>query len=472
MRHEQRTNRAAKTDFAKSGQTLLMNATLKWRVAALMLAIGAFALLIVWAVVTSWERLEKSRALARAGAAESTGITRHFQSTLLELNNHLLRLAAERDTNQWTLFESEWTALNRWLDAQSLSSPTERQLLGQITSVYDDYHVAAAQFRERVHSGEAGLQIHDFAQLQRELSRLVDLASQLGEAHRSVLREALAASRASLTHLQTLLLAALFLLLASASWLAFLVYKQLIAPLQVKLVESRALLERQEKLASLGVLAAGVAHEIRNPLTAIKAWLFLHQRKLQAESQELADAQIVANELNRLERIVKDFLLFARPSEPQFDVIPADRPLREVRDLLSAQFTQANIQIALDGAAAAEIRVDPQQLKQVLINLAQNAADAIGSHGTITLGARLDHQLLGGRERDVVILEVADNGKGIPSEVEQRLFDPFFSTKETGTGLGLSIAARIVQEHGGALQYRTRINHGTTFGIILPRVAT
>jgi len=104
----------------------------------------------------------------------------------------------------------------------------------------------------------------------------------------------------------------------------------------------------------------------------------------------------------------------------------------------------------------------------VLINLVQNAAESIGRDGTVTLGARQSTGRLGDGETSVVILEVTDDGKGIPPEVEKRLFDPFFTTKESGTGLGLSIAARIVQMHGGALQYQTRPNHGTTFGIVLP----
>lgn len=116
------------------------------------------------------------------------------------------------------------------------------------------------------------------------------------------------------------------------------------------------------------------------------------------------------------------------------------------------------------------IRVDTGQFKQVLINLIQNAADSIGRDGTVTLRARPGRKRLANGETPVVIFEVTDTGKGIPPHLERRLFDPFFTTKENGAGLGLSIAARIVQQHGGRLQYQTQVDRGTTFGIILPRV--
>jgi signal transduction histidine kinase len=117
------------------------------------------------------------------------------------------------------------------------------------------------------------------------------------------------------------------------------------------------------------------------------------------------------------------------------------------------------------------INVDPEQIKQVLINLVRNAADSIVGAGTVTLSARKDRKRLANGETPVVILEVADTGRGILPDVEKRLFDPFFTTKENGTGLGLPIAARIVQNHGGVLQYQTQVNHGTTFGIVLPEAA-
>ena len=234
-------------------------------------------------------------------------------------------------------------------------------------------------------------------------------------------------------------------------------------------MESRALLERQEKLASLGLLAAGVAHEIRNPLTAIKAWLFLQQKHLQPGSPEHADTEVIANEVNRLERIVKEVLLLARPSEPHLATVPADEPLRQVQALLMPQLGKANIQLTVQDSVSFPVKIDSQQIQQVLINLIQNAADSIGRDGEVSLRARLDNKRLTDRVAEVIILEVADTGKGIPPEVEKRLFDPFFTTKDAGTGLGLSIAARIVEKHGGALQYQTRPNHGTTFGIVLPR---
>jgi signal transduction histidine kinase len=264
----------------------------------------------------------------------------------------------------------------------------------------------------------------------------------------------------------------LFALLILGAWLAAIVYREMITPLKVKLVESRAIIERQEKLASLGLLAAGVAHEIRNPLTAIKARLFTQGKLLQPGSAEQVDAQVIDQEINRLERIVKDFLLFARPSEPESKVLPADQPLREVAALLGPQLEKSGIRLTFVAGPEARLKVDPQQIKQVLINLVQNAADAIGQNGSVTLRTRLDHIQFNGKPADVAVLEVIDTGKGISPEVEKRLFDPFFSTKDGGTGLGLSIAARIVEKNGGALQYRTRVNHGTTFGIVLPRLAT
>jgi signal transduction histidine kinase len=190
---------------------------------------------------------------------------------------------------------------------------------------------------------------------------------------------------------------------------------------------------------------------------------------LQAVPAARKDTDIIGAEISRLERIVQDVLSFARPSDPKLETIASGTLLREVQGLMSPNLENREVQLVVESCPELFIRADSGHLKQVLINLVRNAAEAIDGAGIVTLRTRALRTPLGGRETDAVILEVADNGKGIPPEVEKRLFDPFFSTKETGTGLGLPIAARIVERHGGMLRYQTRPGHGTTFGVVLPR---
>ena len=253
------------------------------------------------------------------------------------------------------------------------------------------------------------------------------------------------------------------LLLALIIALAALVYRGAITPLRNQITQSQEQIERQEKLASLGVLAAGVAHEIRNPLTAIKFRLYSLKRELSVEAAN-EDADMIASEINRLERIVKDFLQFARPSEPELLPVSADRLLRDVSELMRPELNKAGISVKLETSNSVWVRADIQQIKEVLINLIQNSADSIGQEGVITLRTRNGHS-------SNAALEVTDSGKGIPTEARDRLFDPFFSTKENGTGLGLSISARIVEMHGGELRYQTQLNRGTTFSVVLPRAS-
>jgi signal transduction histidine kinase len=277
-----------------------------------------------------------------------------------------------------------------------------------------------------------------------------------------------AESNRGLRLLRWVVVGALGCLAGLALWLALLVYRDLIAPLELKLIAAEALAERHGKLASLGVLASGVAHEIRNPLTAIKARVFTLRRRLAEGTAEHNAAEVIDGEINRLERIVQDFLRFARPADPQRIEVAADQLLREVVAFLAPQVAPATLRMDAEGSVSAVVDADPEQIRQVLINLIQNAAEAVSSEGEITLRVRLATRPLGGHQTEVVILEVEDNGCGIPTENANRLFDPFFTTKSAGTGLGLSIAARIVEKHGGALQYQTQVGKGTVFGIVLP----
>lgn len=234
--------------------------------------------------------------------------------------------------------------------------------------------------------------------------------------------------------------------------------------------QAEQLLERQEKLATLGTLTAGIAHEIRNPLTSLKARLYTLEKHLHAVPAARRDTDIITAEISRLERIVQEALSFARPADPTLERIPVDTLLREVHGLMSTSLEGRGVSLVLETEAGLTLKADSGHLKQVLVNLVRNAGDAIEGSGTITLRSRRKQAVLQGAETEAVFLEVEDTGKGIPPEIEKRLFDPFFSTKDTGTGLGLPIAARLVEKHGGRIEYRTLPGKGTTFSVLLPTV--
>jgi signal transduction histidine kinase len=406
--------------------------------------------------------------------AESGQIASHFKDAVRELNNTRLQYALGRDPAVWRQFERSSAELDHWLDQQAplLKTDGEKQALDRVKAAYRDYlRTARAVSAPEAGPPRPGELLAAFTRARSESEHLFDLGEDLARAHFRSRDRLIAEARQRLRGLQSSLLVLLGLLFACGTALAAVAYRDLIAPLRLKLVESQGLAERHEKLASLGMLAAGVAHEIRNPLTAIKAALFIQQKRFAPGTAEHADAELVQREISRLEKIVNDFLRFARPGDPELATIPADLLLQEVRTIFTPQLDRSGIRLVLGEPTPWLVRVDPGQIKQVLINLVQNAVDSVGRDGTVTLRARRDRKWVAGAERDVVILEVADTGKGIPPEVGERLFDPFFTTKEEGTGLGLSIAARIVEKHRGSLQYQSQVNLGTTFGIVLPQAA-
>jgi len=421
------------------------------------------ALLIGRSAFVSWREIRELRRGFTTAQLESFRIADQLQAELLKLDSRLLKYADGRRPEDWRGFEDESRRLDAWIDQQktALTTPEEKAVLSEINAAYDGYLAAAGEIA-------AGAASFDKFKVEAAEERLVTLGLKLANAHREALGRFAASTQQSLALLQAVIFTALLALVLLAALAAAVVYREMIAPLRVKLTESQALVERHEKLASLGVLAAGVAHEIRNPLTAIKARLFTQQKALAPASRERADAEFIGREIDRLEKIVSDFLRFARPVEPErVPLSPADL-LHEVRQLMAQQLRESSIDLAVERAVETKVLGDPEQLKQVLINLVQNAAEALGTGGTIRLRAVESRIALGGRMREVAIIEVEDNGTGIPPEVQKRLFDPFFTTKQTGTGLGLSIAARIVEKHAGALRVKTAVNRGTTFGVVLP----
>jgi signal transduction histidine kinase len=448
------------------------------RLAVFALMVGLVALLLVEIQSNVASRMANLGSKFGNLTAESFYVGVDMRGRLRRQNEHVLNYKLTQHPAEQEAFVKEATTNKHWLAEMGrvLSlhpghTAEERKLFDQIQPAYGRYLAAAKPLFEADAAGaEPAAFVGCYQTVREKTAPLLVLTDQFVRAQQRAFDGFLEDSRKTLGALHRLLNLSEALLLASTLALAVLIYRGMIAPMRRELTESQAIIERQEKLASLGTLAAGVAHEIRNPLTAIKFRLFSLKKSLPSEFADHEDTGVITAELNRLERIVKDFLQFARPSEPELVRLPAQRLLEEVRELLHAELEKAAIQLQLETAPEIWIQADTHQIKQVLINLIQNAADSIGCNGTITLGVRSGAASLGGRSRSVSVLAVADTGPGIPPEVEKRLFDPFFTTKEGGTGLGLPIAARIVTAHGGLLRYRTQLNRGTVFEIVLPRI--
>lgn len=225
---------------------------------------------------------------------------------------------------------------------------------------------------------------------------------------------------------------------------------------QKKVIES-------EKLAALGRMAAGLAHEIKTPLTSIKMNSELLSRTPSLSSDEHDSLNIIHKELQRLEGLVKDVLLFARPAKLESSLVDLDALVREVLDQCSPEFTSRSIGVKTElGLDNMTIPCDQGKIRQVLLNVLGNAADAIKKDGKITVRSSLAD------DSRYVLVEVEDTGEGIPLGQLEKLFDPFFTTKASGTGLGLSISKRIVEQHSGKIEVASQEKKGSTFRIELP----
>jgi two-component system sensor histidine kinase PilS (NtrC family) len=227
----------------------------------------------------------------------------------------------------------------------------------------------------------------------------------------------------------------------------------------LKAMEARV--HRSERLAALGQLAANMAHEIRNPLASMSGSIELlsRDRSLSSDNRELME--IVLEEADRLNRLIADFLDYARPCEPQpIPVDLADLCEEALRMLQNAPPSGAQVRIETE-LRPAPIEADPGQLKQVLWNLLKNAIEAMPGGGTLTVGAA--SVPAGG-----AVLSVRDTGAGIEPADIGRIFDPFFTTKERGLGLGLATVHRIVDGHGGRIEVQSAPGQGTLFTVHLP----
>jgi signal transduction histidine kinase len=396
-------------------------------------------------------------------------------------------------------------SFNTWLKKarNSAQRDNERSILNQLESEYIHYVYARDQVIDLYKAGKrkAGAERH--WEVRKQFFAIQGLCDQYKEIQNEQIMQARIESRAQTRMISRMTLVALPGVLVLAILLAYILLNQVLRPIRIlsmeasdvdlksplpremtalrqrvqslvenvdqtqsELQQSRAHLLQAEKLAMVGKLAAGVAHTIRNPLTSVNMRLFSLERSLELSQTQREDFEVISEEVRHIDTIVQNFLEFARPPKLKIQSISPSEVVDMALQLLRHRLESYGVTVELDRQRyLPKIEADPEQLKEVLINLLVNSCEAMGEGGSIVIREEEGVAEPLGR---VVVIRVKDNGPGIPKSIRPKIFEPFFSTKEEGTGLGLSIAHRIIEEHGGWLSLKSKEDEGTTFTITLP----
>jgi two-component system sensor histidine kinase HydH len=220
-------------------------------------------------------------------------------------------------------------------------------------------------------------------------------------------------------------------------------------------------LKRAGRMSALGHMSAGLAHEIRNPLAGIDGAAAILRDECHNESRRIEFLDIIQKETRRLDRLVTNFLEFARPRAPAMQTVHIDSLVQSVVNVVKQTAARHNIEFAVDiPGNLPSLPCDAGQIKQVLLNLMLNSVQAMPHGGSITISSTL--------QNDAVLVRVCDTGPGIPASDAEFIYDPFFTTKETGTGLGLPTAYQIIEQHGGELKLEKSDSSGACFTFTLP----
>jgi len=238
---------------------------------------------------------------------------------------------------------------------------------------------------------------------------------------------------------------------------------------------------RMDRLASLGVLASGIAHEVRNPLAGIKTMAQTLEEELDKNDSRQEYLARIIKQVNRLDKLLQALFSYAKPREPVRMKHQLSEIIKEVDVLLDERLKKSNLQYQkIFDPNLVPVYVDFHQIQQVFINLYMNALDAMPDGGILELSARTVETIIYTRDRRkrsfinqnkpgrYVEVKVRDTGVGIKPDQLNIIFDPFFTTKPQGTGLGLSIVYRIIEEHGGDIRVDSKVGEGTTFTLLLP----
>jgi len=429
------------------------------------LAIAVVALLAAsaWRLATAMDRIDEVQSASDDLQIRRFRIAAQLRSRIHRMNSTLFRHQVTGAAALSERFSSLEAQLTRFIEERRplLDSQEEKEILRQIEDGLRLYLSEARNLMEARQRGEetelAPVRIERIIEMADET---VELTNELAVARSEAFRELLQGYRSSVRGLQRTVLISFALTVASAAGLSWLAWKVFFSPMRLELQEARTIAGQREELANIGTLASGIAHEIRNPITAMKARTFALAELVEPGSPAAKQAQVIDQELARMERVVRDFLDFARPAEPDTERTWLAEFLAEIQEFIGPDMQQRNVVFEVAASTGIEAWIDKEQMKQVVLNLVRNAAEACGvEDGKVTLKA----ERAGSRAR----ISVTDNGAGIPMGFREKLFVPFFSKKHGGTGLGLPIARNIVRKHGGELTFESVEGHGTTFVIEL-----
>jgi len=238
-------------------------------------------------------------------------------------------------------------------------------------------------------------------------------------------------------------------------------------------------IRRSDRLASLGTLSAGMAHEIKNPLVSIKTFAQLLPERYQDSDFRDTFSNLIGHEIDRIDSLVNQLLRFARPAKPVLKPMHVHEVLEKSLQLVGHRLYQKEIKLTRSWQADVDtIRADADQLEQVFLNFFLNAMDAMKHGGVLSVRTEIHAATewvaaisgSNGDSHEVLRVTVRDDGEGIRKEDIPHVFDPFFTTKDYGTGLGLSVVHGIIQEHGGQIEVESELRKGTSFHILLPLV--
>ena len=224
-----------------------------------------------------------------------------------------------------------------------------------------------------------------------------------------------------------------------------------------------------EHLATMGELAAGVAHEIRNPLAGIAGAIEIIGKDFPKDHPDREIMDDLRQEVRRIEKVLNDLLAYARPKAPQFGMADLKETVARTLQFARQQIGSKNVEFSIQiPSPLPRFRMDPEQLQQVLLNLVLNGIQALDQEGKITIQAKVLSGSGTPNRPNYIEVSVGDTGAGIPRDLMEKIFRPFYTTKRGGTGLGLSLCRRIISQHGGTLTAESEVNKGSRFIIRLP----